>query len=202
MGCALLTRGLTPPLKGFSTSPMHQCLHGSSSPCGLHPGGFSGSRSLLRTGREEPGDGKCRAERFGLHHSRLSSKHRAQLCSLATLRGNSATAGEVNWFWTSAGASAGEQMLRGDPGRERDLYQNQLPGRERDCFLYSLSPGSCCSELQKGRMDLSAPGIPLMYNMYELLVTGFVPLHPRPVSSEIFIQDLPASLVMNDLIHS
>ena len=48
-------------------------------------------------------------------------------------------------------------------------------------------------------MDLSAPGIPLMY---KFLVTGFVPLRPRPVSSEILIQDLPASLIMNDLIHS
>lgn len=48
-------------------------------------------------------------------------------------------------------------------------------------------------------MDLSAPGTPLMY---KLLVTEFAPLRPRPASSEIFIQYLPASLITNDLVHS
>lgn len=48
-------------------------------------------------------------------------------------------------------------------------------------------------------MDLSAPGTPLMY---KLLVTGSVPLRPHPVSSEVFAQDLPALLIMNDLIYS
>lgn len=67
-------------------------------------------------GREEHGGGKRRVEDFGLHHSRLLSKPRAQLCSLAMLRGNSAIVDEAKWFWTSAGASPREQMLRGDPG--------------------------------------------------------------------------------------
>lgn len=78
---------------------------------------------------------------FGLHHSRLSLKCRERLCSLAMVRTNSAMLRNVNWFQTSIGASAREQMQTGHPGSWRDLCQNQLPGRERDPCLYSLSPG-------------------------------------------------------------
>lgn len=52
-------------------------------------------------------------------------------------------------------------------------------------------------EVQESRMDLSAPRTPLTH---KLLVTGLCP--SVPLSSEIFIQDLPPSLIMKDLIHS